>query len=429
MFSVEMDTTQDVTTQDQCFIVLRCVHNGHVSERLLSLIKSTSGTGASLFSLLKNTLEKYGSGIANCVGDSFDGAANMSGIYNGVAAKIASVASLHVHTWCYSHSLNLVLIDADSSTTAATKLFGVVQKASMFFRSAYKRMGVWNQTLQARGRRARRLVSIGETRWLSKSAALVKIFGSYSAINLTKSGLFAELILALDAIADEPTFQESASGDDKVLMDHFMKFETILTAFVFLQIYKITTPLSLYLQTKGLDMLQAWRMVEAVNKETSTQKKRMPGEQCQDEAVLDEVDSYRINTFNAIMDRVVQNLKARFLDHEKCYNDFACFDPRRFSELKQSGIPKSATGKVCEVLGDRVDRELLLTQLECFMDSHPRLVMSLPEEFEIVELAVGRKNQKIVVIKKETMSRRVRKTEKRASPVSRMHTKFYISIA
>ena len=82
-----------------------------------------------------------------------------------------------------------MLTDAGSSTTAATTLFGqfgVVQKASTFFRSAYKRM-----------------VSIGETGWLSTSAALVKIFGSYSATNSTKSGLFTELILALDAIADE----------------------------------------------------------------------------------------------------------------------------------------------------------------------------------------------------------------------------------
>ena len=88
-------------------------------------------------------------------------------------------------------------------------------------------------------------------------------------------------------------------------------------------------------------------MYAVLPKKRARKKKRMPGEQCQDEAVLDEVDSYRINTFNAIMDRVVQNLKVRFLDHEKCYNDFACFDPRSFSELKQSGIPPSATGKVC----------------------------------------------------------------------------------
>ena len=48
-------------------------------------------------------------------------------VYNGVAAKIVSVASLHVHAWCYSHSLNLLLTDAGSSTTAATTLFGDVQ--------------------------------------------------------------------------------------------------------------------------------------------------------------------------------------------------------------------------------------------------------------------------------------------------------------
>ena len=42
---------------------------------------------------------------------------------------------------------------------------------------------------------------------------------------------------------------------------------------------------------------------------------------------------------------------------------------------------------------------------------------------------MGRKNEKMVVIKKEMMSRRARKTEKLESPVSRVHTKFYISIA
>ena len=42
--------------------------------------------------------------------------------------------------------------------------------------------------------------------------------------------------------------------------------------------------------------------------------------------------------------------KERFLNHEKIYKDFACFDPRRFNELKQAGIPSSATSKVCELL-------------------------------------------------------------------------------
>ena len=53
--------------------------------------------------------------------------------------------------------------------------------------------------------------------------------------------------------------------------------------------------------------------------------------------------------------------------------------------------------------------------------------MSLPEEFEIV--GSGQEESEMVVIKKETMFGRARKTEKRASPVSRVHTKFYISRA
>ena len=106
MFSVELDTTQDIMTQDQCSIVLRYVYEGVVHERLLSLVKATSTTGEALFNLLNSTLQKHGLDIKNCVGDAFDGAANMSGAYNGVTAKISSVASLHVHTWCYSHCLN-----------------------------------------------------------------------------------------------------------------------------------------------------------------------------------------------------------------------------------------------------------------------------------------------------------------------------------
>ena len=249
--------------------------------------------------------------------------------------------------------------------------------------------------------------------------------GSYSAPDAAKSDLFAELILALDAITDEPTFQDSARRNAKVLMDHFMKFETILTAMVFLKVYKVTTPSSLYLQTKGLDMLQAWRMVGAVTMESTgisrdfestrqkakdfcalvneslddtdleidavlpkkqaRKKKRMSDERCPD--VLDEVENYRINTFNVIMDSMGKNLKRRFLDREQSYKDFACFDPRRFKELKQSGIPSSATSKVCKVFVGKIDIELLVTQLESFMDfvyGFSRLVMSLIPE-EIVE--------------------------------------------
>lgn len=41
-----------------------------------------------------------------------------------------------------------------------------------------------------------------------------------------------------------------------------LKFDTIITAQLFLPIFKITTPLSNYLQTSEMDLLQSYKMVE-----------------------------------------------------------------------------------------------------------------------------------------------------------------------
>ena len=114
IFSLEVDTTQDIIAHDQCAIIIRYVHNGEVHERLLSVIKATSSTGKALFDLVKGLIDKHGLDIRDCVGDSFDDAANMSGKYNGLTAKISEVANVHVHTWCYSQSLNLMISDATS---------------------------------------------------------------------------------------------------------------------------------------------------------------------------------------------------------------------------------------------------------------------------------------------------------------------------
>ena len=165
----------------------------------------------------------------------------------------------------------------------------------------------------------------------------------------------------------------------------------------------------------------------ALPKKRARKKKRMAGEQCQDEAVVNEVKSYRINVFNAIMDRVSQNLKKRFLHHETIYQDFACFDPRRFDELKRAGIPSSATSKVCELLGDRVNRELLRMQL---VDSYPRLAMSLPEEFEII--GSGRKeseddNDELDEERNDVST--CKENGKTCKACFTLHTKFFINTA
>ena len=50
----------------------------------------------------------------------------------------------------------------------------------------------------------------------------------------------------------------------KTLYEKFLKFEIVLAAVSFQRIFNKTTPLSEYLPTSGLDLMQAWRIVETI---------------------------------------------------------------------------------------------------------------------------------------------------------------------
>ena len=133
-----------------------------------------------------------------------------------------------------------------------------------------------------------------------------------------------------------------------------LQFDTVLTAFLYNRIFSITSPLSEYLQTRGIDLLQTWRMVESstkclqrisrdfstvhdravnfcndVNKILSLQateeqeiievstsfpsqqvriRKIQADEDRSEEIVLSAREQYKVEVFNAVMDEVVGSL-------------------------------------------------------------------------------------------------------------------------
>lgn len=65
----------------------------------------------------------------------------------------------------------------------------------------------------------------------------------------------------MDEISKSPKTRPEARYRAAGFIEGLSKFETVLTAQIFLRIFKITTSLSKYLQTSGIDILQAHRMV------------------------------------------------------------------------------------------------------------------------------------------------------------------------
>ena len=101
IYSVQIDSTQDITSTDKCSVIL-CFVRENVEERLLAVVDSHSATGADLCNLLKEVLQKQNIDVFKRISDSTDGASNMSEHYNGFTTFLEKESPGHIHIWCYA---------------------------------------------------------------------------------------------------------------------------------------------------------------------------------------------------------------------------------------------------------------------------------------------------------------------------------------
>ena len=106
----------------------------------------------------------------------------------------------------------------------------------------------------------KRLQAIGETRWWSKDKALNRVFGSFGKPPNKDDCLYIRVLLTLAAIGHDERTDGQNKAKAKGQIDNLLKYETILTAYIFLRVFRVTTRLSKFLQTSGIDLLTAKRL-------------------------------------------------------------------------------------------------------------------------------------------------------------------------
>ena len=148
MFSIQIDSTQDISAHNQCVIVFKYVVRDRAKERLVCLVNVDNSSGKCLHTLVRNSLAEIGLSLEQCIGDSFDGAADVSSVYSGLLAARPS----HIHTWYNAHVLNLVISDASRVCVAAVSLFNLLPELCTFFNDSYKRMKVCEEQMQTKPR-------------------------------------------------------------------------------------------------------------------------------------------------------------------------------------------------------------------------------------------------------------------------------------
>ena len=159
----------------------------------------------------------------------------------------------------------------------------------------------------------------------------------------------------------------------------------VLTAHIFLKIFSLTTRLSKYLQTSGLDLLTAKRLisecgqelkgsinrdfdaikiatdrfVEWAKEEIRKENDDFPGQRrllfVQDEFpqkrnVANPLGTYRVEVFNVIMDTCMTSFDTRFSpEAQDMLQDLSLLDPRSFPAIEK-GIPPNSLEKLTGAL-------------------------------------------------------------------------------
>lgn len=192
-FSVAIDSTPDVSRLDQLTIIIRYVLPSGPVERFLTFMPMMRHTAEHMANLLLKFLNEKGLDVANCRGQSYDNASNMSGRYNGVQAIVKRECKYATFIPCCNHSLNLVGDQAVESCGGCTKFFDFVNGLYVFLSGSTYR---WQQlkshcTLTLKG--------LPGTRWCERADAVRALVGGWKNIQEVLDVLAADQEQKADA--------------------------------------------------------------------------------------------------------------------------------------------------------------------------------------------------------------------------------------
>jgi len=165
-FAIMMDETTDLSHLEQVAIVVRyCDVNFKAVERLLSLTESSTVTGQALAERMMSILQLHQFDMAKLCAQTYDGAAAMSGKYNGVQAIIRQTAPQAHYNHCRSHSSNLVIVKSVQATRFGRNFFGILEQLFVMIEGFAKRHEWFMDAQRATGVNPRPLKALSDTRW------------------------------------------------------------------------------------------------------------------------------------------------------------------------------------------------------------------------------------------------------------------------
>lgn len=248
-FGIIADECTDSSTKEQKSLCIRFLDNIdgclEIREEFVGFKHAESVKGIAVSNIIIDFLAELNLNIQNLRAQCYGGAANMSGKYNGVQARILQVASEASYFHCKTHSLNLALIHS-SKDMCIRNMVSTVQDVAFCFDYSAKRLKTFfnelakNDDVQDQMDRRTKLRTLCETRWSSRADLL-----------FTFRSAFLVVVAAPHSLED--------NKDDKATqyLVAIMRFKFIIALVVAEHVLSSTVVLTNYLQKRDIDLLEA----------------------------------------------------------------------------------------------------------------------------------------------------------------------------
>jgi hypothetical protein len=328
-----------------------------VVERFLGLKHVEDTTSSALKKALLDVLAEYGLSIARLRGQGYDGTSNMRGEFNGLQKQICDENPHAFYVHCFAHQLQLVIVVVSNCCSSFSDFFDyvglIVTSASASCQRKDSLIVDHHNTILekldsgeiflGKGKHQRTtLVRPGDTRWGSHFTTLLRIENMWDSV--TK---------VLSMVHGDERNPARAAG----LLKKMENFTFVLNTKIMLKVLRITNELSLLLQKKDQNIVQAMSLLVDVKtclvnlrnegwtplfqeaKDFCVAKKiklpdfseRRPrwGRSRLDDDLITKEHHYRVDTFLAALDAILIEMDHRFNEaSSEILICFSCLDPR-----------------------------------------------------------------------------------------------------
>ncbi len=259
VFSIMADEATDAANKEQLAICIRYVDRNtmKIEERFMCFSECETGvTGQAIADRLLGHLVTWQLPASQLRGQTYDGAGAMAGKRKGAASRITEHHPKATYTHCAAHALNLCVVKC-CSISEIRNTIDAADSVYRFFAFSPKRqlcLEKWvEQVLE--GERRKKIKSVCKTRWVERHQAF-EVF----------LDLYHPLVCCLEEMKNS-TLSEWSNDTRKDAQSFFFaltRFPFLISLVVTKEVLGYTKALSIKLQGRYVDVVQAFRDVTFV---------------------------------------------------------------------------------------------------------------------------------------------------------------------